>query len=367
MLFKKQSQEIESTNPIWEVKLVLKKVITSLLVFILFFGVLQVSAQENSEYYSHATDLWVDNQLVGNEFIYHNGNMLMPLYVVEMLGATYEFEPESWRVRIQSEERKLTMHVANYQCANGAKLERMPAKPAFHSQTIMIPLRYVAESLGMLVSWNKKAGAVFISTTGSIPEEFINLGRNDMTDESLKNKIIVLDPGHGGSDPGATAGNIKEKDLNLQVSRILTEMLKKAGATVYMTRTDDRYVGLYTRAAIANNLNADLFISIHHNASSNSAAKGVMTLFYPSSNKQKMSGQRFAQIVQKNLVKDLNAPDWGIISRPNLVVTRETRMPAALAELGFMSTKSELEKLVTYEFQEQAAKSLFKSIVEALN
>ena len=95
----------------------------------------------------------------------------------------------------------------------------------------------------------------------------------------LTNKIIIVDPGHGGSDPGAVAGNIKEKDLNLQVAKILTDMLKEAGANVYMTRKDDRYVGLYTRAAIANNLNADLFISIHHNASSNSAAKGVMTLF----------------------------------------------------------------------------------------
>jgi N-acetylmuramoyl-L-alanine amidase len=349
-----------------EVKLVLKKVIASFLVFILCFGVLQVSAQGKSEYYSYAADLWIDNQLIGNEFFYHNGNMLVPLHVVELLGATYEFEPETWRIRIQSESQSLTMHIANYQCANQAKLEKMPAKPTFYNNTVMIPIRYVAESLGMSVSWDGKTDSVYVSTTGNIPEEFIDLRRDDVENGLLTNKIIIVDPGHGGSDPGAVAGNIKEKDLNLQVAKILTDMLKEAGANVYMTRKDDRYVGLYTRAAIANNLNADLFISIHHNASSNSAAKGVMTLFYPSSKKQKMNGQKFAQIVQKNMVNDLNAPDWGIIARPNLVVTRETRMPAALAELGFMSTKSELERLVTYEFQEQAAKSLYKSIIEAL-
>lgn len=180
-------------------------------------------------------------------------------------------------------------------------------------------------------------------------------------------KTVVLDPGHGGSDPGAVAGKVKEKDLNLQVAKILKGMLEETGITVYMTRSEDTYVGLYTRADIANNLKADLFISIHHNASSDSAAKGLMTLYYPtSSSTQKMNGQKLAQIIQKNLVKELKTKDWGIIPRPNLVVTRETKMPAIIAELGFMTNKTELERLVTYQFQNQAAKALHAGIMEAL-
>ena len=139
-----------------------RKVIASFLVFILCFGVLQVSAQGKSEYYSYAADLWIDNQLIGNEFFYHNGNMLVPLHVVELLGATYEFEPETWRIRIQSESQSLTMHIANYQCANQAKLEKMPAKPTFYNNTVMIPIRYVAESLGMSVSWDGKTDSVYV-------------------------------------------------------------------------------------------------------------------------------------------------------------------------------------------------------------
>jgi len=347
---------------------VLKKVVTSFVFIVLLFGVLEVTAQEKSGYYSCDTSLWIDSQQVETDsgFLMQNNSMLVPLETVELLGATYEWDPEEWRIRIQTESRKLTMYIANYNCANIARLEKMPAQPILYNGTVMIPIRYVAEALGAIVGWNGKSNSVFVSTTGEVPKEFYESKQEDETVDVLKNKIIVLDPGHGGSDPGAVAGDIKEKDLNLQVSKILNEMLQKAGATVYMTRTEDKYVGLYTRADIANNLNANLFISIHHNASPNSGAKGVMTLYYPSSKNTKMNGKKFAEIVQKNLVKDLNAKDWGIIPRPNLVVTRETKMPAVLAELGFMTNKSELERMITYEFQYQAAKSLFNSIIEAL-
>jgi len=359
---------------------VLKKVVASFVFLILLFGVLEVSANEKSDYYPCNTSLLIDNQQVvtDSKFLMQNYCMLVPLHTVEFLGATYEWNPDEWKIRIQTESRKLTMYLANYNCANDAKVEKMPAQPTLYNDNVMIPLRYVAEALGATVAWSGKTDSVFVSTTGEIPEDFYGTNEEeetvaeeepvekDETVEVLRNRIIVLDPGHGGSDPGAVAGNIKEKDLNLQVAKILNVMLQKAGAAVYMTRTEDKYVGLYTRADIANNLNADLFVSIHHNASPNSGAKGVMTLYYPTAKKTKMNGQKFAEIVQKNLVNDLNAKDWGIIPRPNLVVTRETKMPAVLAELGFMTNKSELERMVTYEFQYQAAKSLFNSIIEAL-
>lgn len=347
---------------------VLKKVVTSFAFLILFFGVLKVSAQDKSEYYSCNTSLWIDNQLIKTEngFLTQNYSLLVPLDTVEFLGATYEWEPEIWRIRIRSEGRNLTMYISNYNCANGTNVEKMPAQPTIHNGTIMIPIRYVVEALGAKIAWNGKKDSVFVSTKGQIPEEFYDNEEKDETVEALKNRIIILDPGHGGSDPGAVAWGIEEKTLNLQVAKILKEMLQKAGATVYMTRSEDVFVGLYQRADIANNLKADLFVSIHHNASTNSGAKGVMTLYYPTSKDTRMNGQKFAQIVQKNLVNDLNARDWGIIPRPNLVVTRETKMPAVLAELGFMTNKSELERLVTSDFQYKAAESLLKSIIEAL-
>lgn len=344
----------------------LKKIITSFAIVFMFFGVLNVTAQEKGKYYSCNTKLWIDNKLVETEggLLTQNYSILVPLQTVKLLGATFEWDPENWKIRIQSESRKLTMYIANYNCANGTKLEKMPAQPVLYNGVVMIPIRYVAEALGGVVAWNGKTDSVFVSTTGEIPKDFLN---SQEESKNSKKRIIVLDPGHGGSEPGAVAWNVKEKDLNLQVAKILRDMLQEAGYTVYMTRSEDRYVGLYERADIANYLNTDLFVSIHHNASSNSGAKGVMTLYYPSSKKsEKLTGQDFAKIVQKNLVKDLNAKDWGTIPRPNLVVTRETKMPAVIAEFGFMTNKSELEKMVTYEFQYKAAKSLFKSIAETL-
>jgi N-acetylmuramoyl-L-alanine amidase len=160
--------------------------------------------------------------------------------------------------------------------------------------------------------------------------------RKKLEDMGIK---VVIDPGHGGSNPGAVYGNVNEKDLNLKVSKILKDKLTASGVTVYMTRTDDRDVGLYTRAEIANKLNADLFISIHHNASPNTSAQGIMTLYYPTANDKVFNGKKLAQIVQKHLVNSLKTRDWGIIPRPNLVVIRQTRMPVSFSNSESSSYK----------------------------
>jgi N-acetylmuramoyl-L-alanine amidase len=361
---------------------VLKKIIIAFLIFILFCGVLSVSANANSEYIPYNIELWVDNQKVETDtgYLVQNGHMLVPAQVIEMTGVSVGWEPDEWKIRITRDERTLTMYIANYQCANGAKVERMPAQPTLLQDTVMIPLRYVTEAFGAMVFWNGSANQVIVSTTGDIQLPWLQEQENqrdeqqnpesrqpDEKNEYLKNKIVVLDPGHGGKDPGAVAGKIQEKDLNLQVSEILKELLVDAGITVYMTRSDDRFVDLYGRAAFANRLKANLFVSIHHNASPDTGAQGVMTLYYPTSKEKSMTGKKFAQIVQRNMVEDLKARDWGIIPRPNLVVTRETSMPAVIAELGFMTSSQELKKLVTYEFQKKAAESLYRSIIEALH
>ncbi len=347
----------------------LKKGFILLFLMILFCGALPISATDYDGNIPYDARLWVDNQLVETEsgFLTQKGNMLVPVSTVERMGASFQWDPEEWMIRITSENRRLVMYVNNFQCANGTKVEKMPAQPTLFQGTVMIPLRYVAENLGAAVLWGGKD--IYVSTTGEHPV----IGQQNPDEQEINiekvlpmKKTIVLDPGHGGSNPGAVAGKVQEKDLNLQVSKILKGMLEEAGMTVYMTRSEDKDVGLYTRADIANHLKADLFVSIHHNASPDTAAQGLMTLYYPSSSYQKMNGQKLAQIVQKNLVKELKTKDWGIFPRPNLVVTRQTNMPAIITELGFMTNKAELEKLVTYQFQKQAAQALYASIIEAL-
>lgn len=175
---------------------------------------------------------------------------------------------------------------------------------------------------------------------------------------SLKNKIIVIDPGHGGSDPGAVYSRIYEKDLNLDIAVRLKELLEESGARVLMTRESDIYVSLYTRADIANQVGAHLFVSIHNNSSTNPSTSGTMTLYFPSPEKK-----AFAQILHKAVVETLGLPDLGISERPNLVVTRETKMPSALVEVAFMSNERDLALLKTAEFRQKAAEGIYKGIL----
>jgi len=348
--------------------MLLKKFTATLFLIILFFEVLPVSGQNASDYIQVNVNLIADGQRVEAEegFLCQNEIVLIPLHTLcSIFGASFTWEPDEWKIGIFSEDKKFIMYIANPNCLNGDKLEKMPVRPALHNGAVMVPLRYTAEALGGTVFWSQETRSVMVSSKGET-EWFSEISRGKTQENIHINKIVVIDPGHGGSNPGAVYGNVNEKDLNLKVSRILKDKLTASGVTVYMTRTDDRDVGLYTRAETANKLNADLFISIHHNASPNTSAQGVMTLYYPAANDSVFNGKKFAQIIQKNLVNALNTRDWGIIPRPELVVIRQTRMPAVIAELGYMTNKSELERIQTGDFQEKAAQALHSAIMEAL-
>lgn len=174
----------------------------------------------------------------------------------------------------------------------------------------------------------------------------------------LQNKTIVVDPGHGGSDPGAGAADVQEKNINLDIGLKLKELLEQAGARVLMTREDDIFVNLYTRAGIANEVKADLFISIHNNWAENNAARGTETLYYPDTEKKAL-----ALAIQKSIVKSIGLADRGIVERPGLVVTRETRMPSALVEVGFISNSDDRSLLLTDEFRQKAAEGIANGII----
>jgi N-acetylmuramoyl-L-alanine amidase len=180
-------------------------------------------------------------------------------------------------------------------------------------------------------------------------------------------KLIVIDAGHGGKDPG-TIGittKVKEKDLNLKVALKLNQKLKELGFNTIMTRDSDEFVDLYERANIANRNNADLFISVHFNANDNRDISGVQTLYCPAYDSEVKEQDNFplAKAIQDELLKGLNNVDKGIVKRPGLVVIRETKMVAALAELGFVTNPAEEKKVITDEYQEKAAQSLANGIM----
>lgn len=178
-------------------------------------------------------------------------------------------------------------------------------------------------------------------------------------------RTVVLDAGHGGSDCGANYGGIYEKNINLAVTQKVYSLLQDTGINLLMTRTSDATVNLYDRPALANNAGADLFMSIHSNASATSTTvQGIYTCYYGDSS---TGGKQLAQSVQSAVIAAAGATDRGLQARPNLVVLKDSKMPAALIEMGFMSTPEELARLTDDGYQQELALGIAGGIIAYLN
>jgi len=172
---------------------------------------------------------------------------------------------------------------------------------------------------------------------------------------------IVIDPGHGGSDPGAVGPTgLKEKDIVLAVSKKMAEKLQQVGAVVKLTRATDVFVGLQQRCDISNSFNADYFVSIHCNSAANSTAKGTETYHAVGS----IQGQKLAQVIQKELIQATGLTNRGV-KTARYYVLRKTKMPAVLVELGFISNAEEEKLLKKPSFQEKVANAIVNGIAKA--
>ena len=210
---------------------------------------------------------------------------------------------------------------------------------------------------------------------------------------------VVLDAGHGGSDPGAI-GNLmteeelsvyrealeseepvidtleagtgktqKEKDIALSVVKKVKERLEEKGVDVILTRSGDTYPTLDERPALANSRGAAMFLSIHLNSTVMpvTAAQG-MEIYYSESNNGKdygITSKEMAMAILKKAVKSAGTLSRGVKAR-NLLVTRKSYMPANLIEIGFMNNPEELAKLITEEYQNKIADGITEGILEVL-
>lgn len=179
----------------------------------------------------------------------------------------------------------------------------------------------------------------------------------------LAHKIIVIDPGHGGSDPGAIGlGGLQEKNVNLAVALQVKGLLQKAGAKVTLTRETDIDVygpdasdveELKSRTTIANNRKADAFVSIHSNSSVNRDVGGTSTYYYQKTAYDIM----LAQTMQQSLLKAGGLVDRRV-NATNFFVNKRTTMPSVLVELAFLSNKNEEKLLGSPQFQQQMAQGI---------
>ncbi|UFJ40926.1 N-acetylmuramoyl-L-alanine amidase family protein [Brevibacillus humidisoli] len=171
--------------------------------------------------------------------------------------------------------------------------------------------------------------------------------------------LIVVDAGHGAHDPGArgVAGNW-EKDFNLAVANRMVELLKEYPEfQPVATRSTDVFLELQERVALANEYEADLFISIHANSFRNAQTGGTETYYYNE------FSEAFAKVVHKHLVQATGFPDRKMRQYPFYVI-KHTQMPAVLTETGFLSNPTENAQLLKPEFQEKVAKALVAAIRE---
>ena len=152
-----------------------------------------------------------------------------------------------------------------------------------------------------------------------------------------KQNSVIIDPGHGGSDPGAVYGNRREKDDTLALAYDIGNALEQRGIRVEYTRIGDIYNSPYEKAEIGNRSAADLFLSIHRNAMPvPGTGSGTMSLIFGRGG----DAETFARNINKELAKT-GWKDLGISERPNLVVLRDTAFPAVLVEVGFIDNEKD--------------------------
>jgi len=176
---------------------------------------------------------------------------------------------------------------------------------------------------------------------------------------NLSGKVIVLDPGHGGSDTGAVNGTLYEKTVTLDIANRLKTLLEAEGATVYLTRDCDCDKSNNDRYTLANSVGGNALVSIHLNGSTNSNKDGAQGLWG-----KKNKDQAFTKIVHQALAGSLGVPDLGITNFASGVLLK-SNMPATIAETVFITNTNEYNLLTdgTGNRQQQIAQSLYQGII----
>jgi len=176
---------------------------------------------------------------------------------------------------------------------------------------------------------------------------------------------VVIDPGHGGIDPGAIGiGGIKESDVVLEVSKIVKKLLSDKGVEGILTRKNEVDLDLPPRVSFANNIDADIFVSIHANASRGKRRdiNGLETFYY-----RGWRGRLLAKNIQKQIMRvSPGSPDRGV-KQGRFYVIKNTKMPAVLVEIGFLTGRLDARRLEKSTHRKRIAYAIAKGILEYLS
>ena len=169
--------------------------------------------------------------------------------------------------------------------------------------------------------------------------------------------LIVLDPGHGGIDGGAIRAGINEKDITLDVSKLVYQILTKKGYKVDLTRWEDKTLSLQDRVDFSDNKKASVFVSIHVNSSVSSEPKGVETHWWTD------EGHELAKVVHEEMVKKVKSTDRGLV-KSKFYVINHTKAKSILVEIGFISNDNERNELLTQQRKQNTAEGIAEGIIK---
>ncbi|MDD2217072.1 MAG: N-acetylmuramoyl-L-alanine amidase [Eubacteriales bacterium] len=346
-----------------------------------------------------------------------NGRTLIPARAIfEAAGALVTWNEESQSVTTSYYDKEIVLTIGEKTAlVNGASKELdMPALIIDHDYdyygSTMIPVRFMAENLGFGIDWEDNSRTVNVAKSGDVvqpdpipdpipgktpdkddePDENVDVDKGtvnlDMADlpkasKETADKIIVIDAGHGGKDPGSIGNKGKrdqlyEKEINIKVALLLEQYLEEAGIeTIYLTRTGDTSMGLQDRPIFANEKDADLFVSIHNNSSEYEAPNGTEVHYYEKVDGEGkteeelygISSKAVAKSVQKEMLKYVGAADRKIKSSPKLAVLNKTDMPAIIIEGAFMSNDNDLKLISSKDYPSKYAFACARGIINSLN
>ncbi|WP_342544610.1 N-acetylmuramoyl-L-alanine amidase [Lysinibacillus sp. FSL W7-1291] len=197
--------------------------------------------------------------------------------------------------------------------------------------------------------------------TGYVHKSYLKL--LNQTAKPLQNRIIILDPGHGGKDPGTVKGSVSEKSITLKVSTQVKQLLENAGAKVYMTRTGDTYPSLQDRVDFTQANYGEIFVSIHVNSAANASAQGTETYYAISTGDMYQEDIDLATFVNNQIVNNLNMKNRGV-KQEQYYVIRNMVIPSILVELGFLTNTEDHNKMTNDQYVKLFAESIYNGILQ---
>jgi len=319
-----------------------------------------------------------------------DGKNYIPLTVIAAYyQAKCEWDPVAKRADLIKGNKTFAFYVGMDYAAINGKPERLSSPVVFYEGGVAIPADFTIEGIGRLLGPPKAAGRVKPAGT-----------------QRYLIRKVVIDPGHGGNDPGAIGRTgLKEKDLVLDIARRVREQLNENGIDVLLTRDRDRFISLERRAQIANEGDVDFFVSIHANSARLKGARGF-EVYYLSTAVD--DNARAVEAAENSFLKfddssfqrrntDLEATVWDLVYTENreesielakyiakavdastslhnrgvksarFYVLKGAQMPAVLIEVGFISNPEEEKNLKDPSYRQAVASSIAKGILNYKN